>query len=421
MSQEIISNEHYEFLQLSQVGRISDRAQKVVDAEEQSLRQFNAELLTKIGEFRKKNLELAANENELRTKLAVQAKQNADKEREITAKLQGEIDQLKAKLEAIERANEETKEEWSRKLSKLSDESWAQGLENENLKRMEEELESKLQGFQGELDRQRELEDAHKQAIQTLTNENHRISQELQEAEQNKIDTQKAFDSQNIQLAKMVEATQEREAQLVRAYEALRVEYANMDRCYNESNNALVKLQSEMRERYQQHENELQELTTYLETKAAQESQLIREENANLKQALMIKDTRNEEDRRNLQAWKDQLTSLDQYLKQFGDKLKKSKSEMIRLSRSLEDEVRFSVAHPFTEYLEIADQEVAQIEQQLTTTSSLSPLKQKLDQRLQAAVSHRDGIKQILNKSGSQLEEHTKSIRTLIKSLEFLT
>lgn len=50
----VVSNEHYEFLQLSQVGRLSDRASKVVDAEEQSLRQFNAELLQKVGDFRKK-------------------------------------------------------------------------------------------------------------------------------------------------------------------------------------------------------------------------------------------------------------------------------------------------------------------------------------------------------------------------------
>ena len=96
---KIVSNEHYEFLQLSQVGRISDRASQVVGAEEQSLRQFNAELLHKIGEYRKKNLELSANENELKTKLAQTTKSLGERERELVSRYEDEIGQLRKDLE----------------------------------------------------------------------------------------------------------------------------------------------------------------------------------------------------------------------------------------------------------------------------------------------------------------------------------
>ena len=94
---------------------------------------------------------------------------------------------------------------------------------------------------------------------------------------------------------------------------------------------------------------------------------------------------------------------------------------MIRLTKNVEDEIKFAVAHPFTEYLEMAELEIVQIAQQLSGISSMSPLKTKLETRLQQANAHRDGIKMILEKSKSQLSEHAKGIQTLVKSLEFLT
>jgi hypothetical protein len=94
----IISSEHYEFLQLNQVGRLSERATRVVDPEEQSLRQFNTELLQKVGDFRKRNLELSASENDLKTKLALQTKTANEKERELTTNFQSEIESLQRKL-----------------------------------------------------------------------------------------------------------------------------------------------------------------------------------------------------------------------------------------------------------------------------------------------------------------------------------
>lgn len=417
----IVSNEHYEFLQLSQHGRISERASKVVDDEEQSLRQFNAELLQKIGDYRKKNLELSASENELRTKLALQTKLNAEKERDLVMKYETQISDLKKALSEKSQKLDDANEDWSRRLARLTDESWAQGLENENLRRREDELQSKVSQFQVEMDRAQELERSQALAIETLTSEKERIAAELEEAEHRKVEMKATFDEQNIQLAKLVEATRERESQMATAYEALRLEYANIDRCYNESNQALIKLQAEMRERYKQHETELQELQTYLQTKAAQDSSLIRDENAKLREALSQRETRLDQDRASMQAWKDQLNHLDQYLKQFAEKLRKSKSELIRLTKSIEDEVKFSTQHPFTEYLEMAEQEIAAVQQQLTGVSSMSPLKAKLETRLQQATAHRDGIKGILEKSASQITEHSRTIQTLVKSLEYLT
>lgn len=364
----IISNEHYEFLQLNQVGRLSDRASKVVDADEQSLRQFNAELLQKVGDYRKRNLELSASENELKTKIAQQTKAAADKERCSTAKFQTEVELLKKKLSDAERTIAESNEDWTKRLSKLTDENWAHGLENENLKRIETDLEQQVARFQ-----------------------------------------------------EAVETAHEREEQMAAAYEALRIEYANIDRCYTESNGTLVKLQAEIRERFKQHDVELQDLTNYLTEKAAQESAVIRDENAKLKEALGVRETRLDQDKTALQTWKEQLSYLDQHLKQYSEKLKKSKFEMIRLTKNIEGEITFSVTHPFTDYLEMADLEIAQITQQLAGLSSMSPLKTKLELRLQNANAHRDGIKVILDKSVTQLSDHAKAVQLLVKSLEFLT
>jgi chromosome segregation ATPase len=370
----IVSSEHYEFLQLSQVGRLSERVSKVVDAEEQSLRQFNAELLQKIGEYRKKNLELSTIENDLRSQLAIQLKKASERERELTAKTQSEIDTLTSKLQDVGRSTDESNEDWSRRLAKLSDENWALGLENENLKRSESDLQHKLDLSQQEIQKSRELE----------------------------------------------ESARSRETQMAAAYEALRVEYANIDQCYSESNAALVKLQSEMRERSREHETELQELTTYLTAKAAQESVMIRDENARFRESLSFRDTRLDQDKTALQTWKEQLSYLDQHLKQFSEKLKKSKSELVRLVKSVEDEVQFSVANPFTDYLEMADLEVSQITHQLSGVSSMSPLKGKLEARLHQANAHRDALNAILEKSNVQLKAHSESLHMIVKGLEFL-
>jgi chromosome segregation ATPase len=417
----IVSNEHYEFLQLNQVGRLSDRASKVVDAEEQSLRQFNAELLHKIGEYRKKNLEISANENELKTKLAHSLKSASEREREIVSKYENEIAHLRKDLEESRLKNQESHEDLTRRLSKLSDESWAQGLENENLKRIEDDLSSKLEKFQEELTRAYAMEESNRSAIETLMAEKQRVVSELGECERRATDIKEAFDRHTVETQTSFDKQNIQLAQMVTAYEALRLEYANMDRCYMESNQALVKIQTEMRERYQQHETELEELTTYLTNKAAQDSALIREENAKLRESLSQRDTRLDQDRQAMETWKEQLTYHDTHLKQFSDKIKKAKSEMIRLSKSVEEEVKFSVSHPFTDYLDMADLEMAEIAKQLGGISSMSPLKAKLETRLQQATAHRDGIKAILEKSATQASEHAKSIQTLIKSFEYLT
>lgn len=375
---EIVSNEHYEFLQLNQVGRLSPRAAKGVDTDEQSLRQFNAELLQRIGEYRKRNLELSAVENELRSQLASQLKQSTDRERELTAKYEDEIETLRISLADTKLASEEAKEDWSRRLAKLSDESWAQALENETLKRSEDELSRQL---------------AH---------------------------LQETVDAQSVRHIESEETHRSRETQMTTAFEALRIEYSNIDKCYAESNAALVKLQSEMRSRETKYETEIQELTSYLKRKGDDDASLIREENARLRESLAVRDTRHDVERASLTSWKDQLSGLDQHLKQFAEKLQRSKTELTRLSKSAEEEIKFSLKNPFTDYLDMAELEVQQIQAHLAATSTLSPLKQKLEVRLQQAVSHRDGIGEILDRSDSQLAEHARSIQTLIKSLEFL-
>lgn len=381
---DLISNEHYEFLQLNQIGPLSARASKAIDPEEKSLRQFNAELLQRIGDFRKKNQELSESENALKSQLAQTQKQAQETERALTSRFENEIAILKRDLESLRTSHQESNEEWSRRLSRLSDDGWARDLENETLRRSADEFQQKLS----------QLEEENRHLRETV-------------------------DSQARTLTTTAAATKARETQLTGAFEALRKEYADIDRCYAESNAALVKLRAESRELETRHETELQELTTYLTEQAKEESTQIREENARLREQLSARDVRLDQERASLETWKDQLTQLDQHLRHFSEKLKRGKAELGTLTKTLESEVRFAVANPFVEYLGLAEHEIESLNQQLMSTSALSPAKAKLESRLAQANSHREAIKAVLDKSEAQLNEHLKTIQSVLKSIEY--
>lgn len=468
----ILSDEHYQFLQLDQrfavppaplAAQVAASPKKSEPAkpgvgpspsnEEQSLREFNAELLQRIGDYRKRNLEFSANENALKNEMAAQSKRFADREREITLKFQKEIDALK-KAQADEKILiEQADEDWNRKLAKLSDDSWAKGLEIETLKRAETDFLEKIEDLQSQVTRSLEAESNGRAELEAMkcdvkttraeldsALESEQLLREEMEANKKealalqlslkrqieKAQTDDAETKQNLnqlqgQMAQLTDAFRAREAQLASAYEALRKEYSNLDACLREANESIAKLQQDQIVSEKAHQDALVAQEQNLRASYEIESANIRTENAKLREMLSVRDTRLDQDRAALTTWREQLGYLDQHLRQMSDNLKKSRAEALKTAKAVAEEVQFALQNPFTDYLEIAQKEAAHLEAQLTNTSSMSPLRQKLEARQSAAQSHRDSIQEILDRSQSGLSEHSKTIQSVLKSLESLT
>lgn len=424
----IFSSEHYKILQLDQVGR-----------DDKSLREFNAELLQRIGEYRKKNLELVANENNLKSEIAVQMKQFSERERELTQKFQREFDQLKKSIEDDRITNEQSIEEWNRKLAKLSDENWAKGLEIEGLRRTENEIQEKILKLQEQVARTLATEASQRSELEAAleSEESLRVELELSKKESesaaqrftaisNELAQEKTLSTQaqlalKSQIEQVSDAFRKREAELITAFEALRVEYSNIDTCYKEANETTSQIRAELRAREDEHQQRLIEQEKTLRASYLTENHAMIAENTKLREMLSVRDQRLDQDREALQTWREQLGYLDQHLRQLSDSIKKDRSEILRTAKSVSEEVQFNLQHPFTEYLEIAEREVVQIESQLSSTSGMSPLRAKLEARLESAKSHRNGILEILDQAKSGLNEHAKSIQGVLKSLETLT
>lgn len=424
----IFSNEHYKILQLDQVGR-----------DDKSLREFNAELLQRVGDYRKKNLELAGVENTLKSELAVQTKQFAERERELTTKFQRELDLLKKSIEDDRITNEQAVEEWNRKLAKLSDESWAKGLEIEGLRRTESEIQEKILKLQEQVARtlaseasQRSELEAALESEETLRVQLEATHKELdlsrrtsetlgEELAQEKKSGAQALLTLKSQLEQVSDAFRKREAELITAFEALRVEYSNIDTCYKEANEATAQIRSELRIREDDHQARLIEQEKNLRAGYLAENNDMIAENSKLREMLSVRDVRLDQDRAALQTWREQLGYLDQHLRQLSDSIKKDRAEVLRTAKAVSEEVQFNLTHPFTEYLEIAEKEVSQLETQLVGMSAMSPQKTKHEARLTNAKSHRDGIVEILDHAKGGLSEHAKSIQAIVKNLETLT
>lgn len=375
----IFSDEHYKFLQLDTIKRAPVAVPAASVSEEKSLREFNADLLQKIGDYRKKNLELTANENHFKNQLALQTKQANDRERELISKFQREIESLKRAQENDRLDHEHASEEWARKLSKLTDEAWERGLEIETLRRDE--------AFA--LEQRTYLEQQIKEAAATED----RMREEF-----------------GIAL--------DRESQLVGAFEALRADYSNIDAGYRDSLETIARLQEELRARDERQILDLAKQEQTLKATWAQDAENLRTENTKLRELLGARETRIEQDRVALHTWREQLTFLDQCLRQQGDSIKKEQADLAKLARAVQDEVQFAIANPFTDYLEIAQKEVAHIEAQLSGTAAMSPLRGKLEVRLASAKSHRDQIVGILENAKAGMNEHSVAIERILKQVD---
>ncbi len=373
---DLIPNEHYEILQMDLVKRGLNRSLAALSAEEDtSLRDFNAELLSRIGDFRKKNLELARSEYALRMELAQVEKREREREQGTSERYEREIENLKRTVTELQLSNEHSNEEWNRKYTALSDEKWERELEIENLKKKEIEQQETIS----------------------------RMAQQIAE--------------QTAKEASRTEESKREHQRMTSAYEALRGEYSSIEACYHAANETVLQLRSEIHALTARYEQALLQQKDQLRHEHKTQSELIVTENAQLRSMLLARDTKLDADRSAVQALRERLAYLDQHLGQVGERVRRDKVELTKVSKCINEELQFALTHPFTEYLQIAELEVAQLERQLGSSSQMAPHRQKLEARLNQAVSHRDGIKAILNDSQSDLARHAKTVHTIFEVL----
>ncbi len=434
----ILSSQHFEAIQndLLRGHQLSERSsERAIDrsadrtpdrnsekgSELASLREFNSQLLERIGEFRKQNLALSSSESALRSSLAAHEKRCADLER---------------------------------KMAKLSDEKWEKSLEIEELSKVEvtqrDEIERIRQEFQNAIEdteRKYHLESENvitenselRARVDTLVAENSRLAERLAGSErlnneqaarideadellgglEEALETAKkelqaskdagvralsAAHEQQAQLGSKLQTLTVREGQLINAFDSLRAEYSSMDACYKEASGTVVRLRGEL------------EVQTRHLVDAQRDVEALSTERTRLQQLLEVKENRDESERLKLQTAREQLDFLDRHLRQVSETLKKDKAEVLRLSRQIAEELQSSRQHPFREYLDAAEVEFSHLQTQLNAMSPMSPNRLKLEVRLAQASEHRDLLKSAIANSERHLDERIQLVQAVIKN-----
>jgi chromosome segregation ATPase len=429
-----------------------------------SLRDFNAQLLARIGEFRKRNLELSASENSLQIAFAAQAKQLIERDL-IQAEITSEANVLRAALQEQREATEQLKNDLSRKLAKISDESWAKSIELESLVEVTTQQKSEILKLQ--INSRRDLEESQnslqseienlKAETESLTAKNHeqsleraelaaglaeQMNRENQQAEQlgeanqllsaletelRSIKTELEFVRQCSQSelteahAKLKKETDEfnhRERQLIAAFENLRTEYSSIDQCYRQATESVTQLRSELHLTEQRSQAALVDLQLKLQSDFQNQFEAVASENRELHELLKVRDTRHDVERTKLQTWREQLSYLEQHLRQFSDSMKKDKVEILRYAKQILQDLELSRTHPFKEYLDIAELEFSHLQGQLNQMSALSPVRTKTELRLSQAKEHRDTLHTMLAQVEREFDERAKVIGTIVRSLQ---
>lgn len=426
----ILSPELYEQLKLHQVKRGNATPDRSLENNEGSLRQFNAELLEKIGDFRKRNLELASIENALRIELGEQSKRETNRERELTAKFTGEIETLKKALGEARLDHERNSEEWQRKLSRMTDESWSKGLEVTKLKSAFEQERSALQdaktALEDELETTRsQLLDQQRRAEKTRTE----LSAQLEEANELIAGLQEGLEaakSESVAIAgaaarekaMLTDQYRTREQQLYTTFDALKLDYERLSHGFNQATETATHLRAELQRATEKHRNDLEDQQNRLREAFVTEQHELFAENAKLKDLLSQRETRNAAESESLLKWRDQLSSLDSHLKGLSDLLKRGRADLLRAAKKVNEEIDFALANPFTDYLQVAEKEVDYLQKQISAASPLSPVRSKQEARLGEAISHRDAIRGLLEGADAPLRDHAKTIQALLKNLE---
>jgi chromosome segregation ATPase len=521
------------------MGNLTERShhsQQTSQSEIQSLRDFNAELLERIGEFRKRNLDLSkleearrASELEiqrlreiesaLRTTLTARERECSNQAKRLEESTEG-IQSLQKLLDVQKQTFSQFRDELNRKLAKLTDENWAKDLEAGALRRENGEIKARLEEIEGlgerlqelrnELDeknaeierredriavltrerneqeaRARDLEAKGREFEERITEKESQIGQAGQlledlekEIESTRLELQSERDlgAQRIrqltqqkeqalhelnqhhiqsthdmsqqheqalrslsqhheqalravhhQHAQQIEVFRVRETQMQNETASVRAELANLEKRHKDACDGALQLRASMESLKRQHMAEIQhlqgeaerhigELKTTLQADFQKRFEVLLAENHGLKQRLETRETKVEADRAELKKWEEQLKYLEQYLRQSKDALKRERSEVLRMAKQFVDELAEARNHPYGEYLELTEFEVAKLQSQLANTSALSPLRSKLEERLATMLEQSEFQRDALNRAKQQIEGRLDAINSIIKS-----
>lgn len=389
-------------------------------AELASLRDFNSQLLERVGEFRRQNHQLLADESAMRSALATQEKLRAERESELS-EAHARIALLTEALNEQQADFERSKDEMNRKFARLTDDKWSNDLEVDSMRQLQLSLQEEISRKQEEISDLRMLEASLQNKIQEL-NVAIATFKSTASAEQNDLMSQRdqatyALGQALEKQSQLSEQFKNRENQLIMAFDQLRAEYSNIDKCYKDSVEVIAQLRNSLRETEQGAMRAMNELQNRLQADFQRQFEAVLIENRKLKEKLETRDTNLEVEKKKLQTWQEQLNFLDQHLKQFSQSMKKEKAEVQRLSQQIQQELDIAQKHPVPEYLAAAELEVTNLQNQLDHTSALSPARQKIEGRLAQAIEHREALKMILVDAERKFSERTSMLQTIAKSV----
>jgi chromosome segregation ATPase len=389
-------------------------------------------------------------------------------------------------------------EDLTRRLAKLTDESWAKDLEIQHLRnlhaseeavsmRLKAELAMHQSKLQDAYERQNELEEmvsakegelqsfkeeskklfkeanaSHRTELDILQRTNASLRQRLDElqgayndkqAEVERTEAARAAKENELHHAcqlvdslrtaieakdqevrtgrEQVEQTQRafqlRENQLNTELSRARAEQVRLEKSLQDANSAIQHLTGAIETLKSQHEAEMRELEAgaqtslvelqkKLELEFQKQFEVVLSENQKFRKMLEHRDTQIEVDRQNLKQWQEQLNSFEMHLRQSKESLRRDRSELIRLMKQSMTELQMAREHSFREHVGVAEIEIARTQDQLANTSTLSPLRAKLEERLQQMIEQRNALKAGIDQIQNHIDERIQTLNNIVRN-----
>ena len=304
MSTDVLKpDEHHESIEIDLINQEFHRTSANPSLALASLREFNSQLLVKIGQFRKQNLELTNRETLLRQQMS----------------------ELQSKCATHDRT-----------------------LEQKSC----------------ELERAQTLNLA---AAQALEKAHHSHRNELESLESAKAELGERIETLSAQLSEAkseIELLQQREAQALEAFEKVREEYTNMDKCYQGATERAAQLSSQLSESKVAFDKVLVDMNAKLQADFQKQFSALLSENQRLQAQLEARDTRIESELTRLKSRQDQVGFIEQHFNQMTAAIKKDKADILRIAKLLSMET--GRPNPFKEKTEDAKLELANLLKKLS-------------------------------------------------------
>lgn len=327
-------------------------------------------------------------------------------------------------VESLQETNAALRMQVTQLSTECSDLQAALDMRIEDWGRTEAELKSRLQTLESENSAQAQKIAEADQIMRELEEALAGSTAELQRARE---EAGHAFQQIHQQHAAQIEGFLGRESQLNAEIARLRVEGSKLEKRLRDSDDLVVELRTTLDTLRNQQASALRSLEVEAERRMTEMQSSLQEdfqrrfdgllsENRQLRQMLETRETHNESERQSLKQWQEQLSYLDQHLRQFKETVKKEKTDLLRLVRQFINELQMAGTHPFDEYVKLAEIEISKLQTQINNTSNLSPLRPKLEERLTQMAKEKDALQSTLANSKKVREERIDSLVAITKN-----